>query len=250
MGDDTAEAKKERAAAVIPEALLNRQKNTKTKKYIYEVKWMHKSLEHNCWVEREVLLDMGYSKIVAKKDEQEAAAAGLLSKPLTGPGVEKALKDFGLDAEAASHSPLGSLSHGQKVKVVICASCWQNPHIIILDEPTNYLDRDGLGALVRGLEGYQGGVVIISHNTEFTDSVCSQKWIMEKSEVTGAGRLREEGELKVEGEIEEQAGPDEVFDESGNKIDVKKNNNLSDEEAWELGDKLEELKNALEGQKK
>merc|ERR1712048_1452355 len=163
--------------------------------------------ECNTWVEREVLLTMGYSKMVAKKDEQEAAAAGLLSKPLTQPGVEKALKDFGLDAEAASHSPLASLSHGQRVKVVICASCWQNPHIVILDEPTNYLDRDGLGALVRGLDAYQGGVVIISHNTEFTDSVCTQKWIMEKSELTGAGNLREEGEIQVDEAIEEQQGP-------------------------------------------
>merc|ERR1712139_460232 len=265
---DTPEGKKERAAAVIPEALLNRQKHTKTKKYIYEVKWMHKSVESNSWVEREILLEMGYSKLVAKKDEQEAAAAGLLSKPLTQPGVEKALKDFGLDAEAVSHSPLSSLSHGQKVKVVICASCWQNPHLIILDEPTNYLDRDGLGALVRGLETYQGGVVIISHNTEFTDSVCTQKWIMEKSEVTGAGRLREEGEIKLDEAIEDQKGPDEVYDESGNKIVVKKKieakdakkmikdiekklkenakkNNLTDEEVWELSDKLAELKEIL-----
>merc|ERR1719197_324598 len=190
---DSKEGKAERAAAVTPEAVLNRQKHTKTKKYIYEVKWMHKPIESNTWVERDILLAMGYSKLVNKKDEQEAAAAGLLSKPLTQPGVEKALKDFGVDAEAASHQPLASLSHGQRVKVVICASCWQNPHIIILDEPTNYLDRDGLGALVRGLESYQGGVVIISHNTEFTDSVCQQKWIMEKNETTGAGNLREEG---------------------------------------------------------
>merc|ERR1712147_388001 len=265
---DTPEGKKERAAAVIPEAILNRQKHTKTKKYIYEVKWMHKSVESNSWVERESLLEMGYSKIVAKKDEQEAAAAGLLSKPLTQPGVEKALKDFGLDGEAASHSPLGSLSHGQRVKVVICASCWQNPHIIILDEPTNYLDRDGLGALVRGLETYQGGVVIISHNTEFTDSVCQQKWIMAKDETTGSGRLREEGAVIDDEVIEGQDGPDEIFDESGNKIEVKKkleakdvkkgikdiekklkentkNKKLSEEEMWELSDKLAELKQML-----
>merc|ERR1711990_1013169 len=269
---DTPEGKKERAAAVVPEALLNRQKHTKTKKYIYEVKWMHKPVESNSWVERDILLEMGYSKIVHKKDEQEAAAAGLLSKPLTQPGVEKALKDFGLDGEAASHSPLGSLSHGQRVKVVICASCWQNPHIIILDEPTNYLDRDGLGALVRGLEGYQGGVVIISHNTEFTDSVCTQKWIMEKSPVTGAGHLREEGEVKVDEEIEETQGPDEIYDEAGNKIEVKKKldakemkklikdiekklkenakkNNLAEEEVWELSDKLAELKEMLTADK-
>merc|ERR1712227_980739 len=133
---DTPEGRKERASAVVPEALLNRQKHTKTKKYIYETKWMHKGVESNTWVEREVLLAMGYSKLVHKKDEQEAAAAGLLSKPLTQPGVEKALKDFGLDTEAASYSPIGSLSHGQKVKIVICASCWQNPHVVILDERT------------------------------------------------------------------------------------------------------------------
>merc|ERR1719191_172590 len=272
---DSKEGKAERAAAVTPEAVLNRQKHTKTKKYIYEVKWMHKPIEANSWVERDILLATGYSKLVNKKDEQEAAAAGLLSKPLTQPGVEKALKDFGLDAESASHQPLASLSHGQRVKVVICASCWQNPHIIILDEPTNYLDRDGLGALVMGLEAYQGGVVIISHNEEFTDSVCTQKWIMEKSEVTGAGRLREEGEIKLDGEIEQQEGPDEVYDESGNKIDVKKakpmeakdikkaikdvekklkdnkkKNNLSEEEVYELEDKLLELKSALEAQGK
>merc|ERR1712195_306902 len=199
---------------------------TKTKKYIYEVKWQHKGMDSNTWVERDSLLAMGYSKLVNKKDEQEAAAAGLLSKPLTQPGVEKALKDFGLDAESASHQPLGSLSHGQKVKVVICASCWQNPHVIILDEPTNYLDRDGLGALVRGLEGYQGGVVIISHNEEFCNSVCTQKWIMTKSLETGAGHLREEGEIKLDGEIEKTDGPDEIFDESGNKIEVNKSKTL------------------------
>merc|ERR1712183_1177926 len=83
-------------------------------------------------------------------------------------------------------------------------------------------DRDGLGALVRGLENYQGGVVIISHNTEFTDSVCTQKWIMRKDEVTGAGRLREEGGILLDEAIEAKQGPDEVFDESGNKIQVKK----------------------------
>merc|ERR1711871_1500138 len=271
---DSKEGKAERAAQVVPEAILNRQKHTKTKKYIYEVKWMHKPIDSNSWVERETLLSMGYSTLVNKKDEQEAAAAGLLSKPLTAPGVEKALMEFGLDAESASHQPLASLSHGQRVKVVICAACWQNPHVIILDEPTNYLDRDGLGALVKGLDDFKGGVVIISHNTEFTDSVCSQKWIMEKSEVTGAGRLREEGQLKCDDEIEEQQGPDEVFDESGNKIDVKKNkqldpkeikkaikdiekklkdkkkNNLSEDEAWELEDRLAQLKSDLDGQKK
>merc|ERR1719378_727677 len=53
---DTPEAKKERAAKVVPEAILNRQKHTNTKKYIYEVKWQYKSTDSNSWVERETLL--------------------------------------------------------------------------------------------------------------------------------------------------------------------------------------------------
>merc|ERR1712139_224966 len=246
----------------------------KQKKYEYEVKMMHKPVEAAVWIERDTMVAMGYEKLVCREDEKEAAAAGLMSKPLTAPSVEKALKDFGLDGESASHQPLASLSHGQKVKVVICASCWQNPHIIILDEPTNYLDRNGLGALVAGLEAFQGGVVIISHNREFCDKVCTQKWIVEKNQVTGAGNLREEGEIKLDEAIQEQQGPDEIYDESGNKIDVKKNTakdpkemkkcikdiekkikdnkkkqTLSEEEVWELQDKLAEYKSALEGTK-
>ena len=43
---------------------------------------------------------MGFSKLVIKKDEQKAAAPDIMSKPLTQPGVEKAPKDFGLEAGA------------------------------------------------------------------------------------------------------------------------------------------------------
>lgn len=249
---------------IVPDTILNRKKN-KQKKYEYETKMMFKPIEAAVWIERDTLVAMGYEKMVCRQDEKEAAAAGLMARPLTQPNVEKALKDFGLDVESASHTPINSLSGGQKVKVVLAAAMWQNPHILILDEPTNYLDRDGLGALVAGLKDYGGGVVIISHNMEFANSVCTQKWIME------AGRLREEGELQVDDdEIEEMAVADEVTDQYGNKIEVnkaktmtdkerkkaikeiekklkdhKKKNTLSEAEMWELQDKLAEYKNEL-----
>merc|ERR1719182_59005 len=104
--------------------------------------------------------------------------------------IEKHLKDFGVDAESASHTQISQLSGGMKVKVVLAASMWQNPHILILDEPTNYLDRDGLGALVLAIKDYKGGVLIISHNREFCDGVATEKWIMK------GGKLRIEGESK------------------------------------------------------
>merc|ERR1712032_1348404 len=129
---------------------------------------------------------------------------------------------------------------------------WLNPHVVILDEPTNYLDRDGLGALVRGLEAYKGGVVIISHNTEFTDSVCTQKWVMLKDKVTGAGRLTEEGAIIEDTAIDNADGPDEVFDEAGNKTKVeKKMNDMvkaktdDTDDYWELHDRVAELKAEL-----
>merc|ERR1711918_65765 len=56
---------------------------------------------------------------------------------------------------------MGGLSLGQKVKVVIAAAMWNNPHILVLDEPTNYLDRDSLAALAHGITTFGGGVVVI-----------------------------------------------------------------------------------------
>ena len=54
---------------------------------------------------------------------------------------------------------------GQKVKVVIAAAMWNNPHMLVLDEPTNYLDRESLGALAGAIKDYGGGVIMITHNS-------------------------------------------------------------------------------------
>merc|ERR1711881_293733 len=171
----------------VPDAVLNRRQKKKEKTYEYEVKWQFKPLEANVWVERDTLIKMGYLKMVQREDEKQAAAAGLQTKQLTQPGVEKHLGNFGVDAESASHSQINQLSGGMKVKVVLAASMWQNPHTLILDEPTNYLDRDGLGALILAIKDFKGGVLIISHNKEFCDNVATEKWIMNK------GKLRIEG---------------------------------------------------------
>merc|ERR1711966_325704 len=103
---------------------------------------------------------------------------------------------------------------------------WQCPHVLILDEPTNYLDRDALGALSLGLAEYGGGVVIISHNMEFANSVCQQKWIME------AGRLTEEGEIQLEGDEMDGANqaPDEIVDGSGNVVKINREAVMTDKE--------------------
>ncbi len=51
------------------------------------------------------------------------------------------------------------------MKVVLAAATWMNPHMLVLDEPSNYLDRESLGALAEAIKEFGGGVVMISHNS-------------------------------------------------------------------------------------
>merc|ERR1711988_337848 len=262
--EDPKKAKADEAAAVVPDAVVNRKQNKKEKTYMYEVKWQFKALDQNTWVSREILVKMGYLKLVQREDERQAAMQGLQDKQLTQPSIEKHLTDFGVDPESGSHCQISQLSGGMKVKVVLAAAMWQNPRVLILDEPTNYLDREGLGALALSIRSYQGGVVVISHNREFCDSVATEKWIMK------GGYLRIEGESKgTEEDAQETKGEEKViYDGAGNKVEVKKalsekdvkkaikdleaklkkqvkTKTMTDEELWECQDKLAELKEQL-----
>merc|ERR1739836_177544 len=244
------------------EAIANRRKGKKENEY--ECKWKGYSMDFLTLVGRALLIEMGYKVNVQREDEKQAAMAGLQNKQLTTPGVEKHLADFGVAADFATHNPMRALSAGQKVKVVLGAAMWQNPHILVIDEPTNYLDRDALGALTEAIQNWLGGVVVISHNLAFCEQVATEKWIMD------AGHLRAEGGEYVDVKLEKEEGADTVTDASGNVLEVKrqkalepkeikkqikdcekklkehkKNNNLSDEELWALEDKLLELKELL-----
>jgi elongation factor 3 len=61
---------------------------------------------------------------------------------------------------------------------------WNHPHFLIMDEPTNYLDRDSLGALAGAIKEFQGGVLLISHNNEFTSALCPEVWQVSDGLVT------------------------------------------------------------------
>ena len=194
----------------------------------YEVTWKDKPHSLRTWVSREILANMGCINKLNRYDEKLAAEAGLMNKSLTAKEIEKHLLGFGIEPEQASHTLINALSGGQKVKIVLAASMWLNPHLIILDEPTNYLDRDGLGALTKAIEEFKGGVVIISHNREFANAVAQEKWIMEK------GHLRREGESTANKEKKEVSGNPKIketlFDAMGNEIKVNTLKSLSEKE--------------------
>ncbi|PSC72325.1 elongation factor 3 [Micractinium conductrix] len=156
----------------VVEKLLARRKLKRG--YEYEVQWLGQA--ETSWLTRDRLEEMGFSKMLTDIDMKEAAAAGLAGKPLTAKNVEEMLHNLGLPAEFATHSQIRGLSGGQKVKLVLGAAMWQQPHILVLDEPTNYLDRESLGAMASALAEYGGGVVIVSHHSEFVNQVCGEKW--------------------------------------------------------------------------
>lgn len=212
--------------AVEPEYILSRLENKKQRGVDYEVKWKNKSSDTNTWVARDILIRMGAVQMVQKFDEKEAAAQGLMHKPLTAKAIQEHCMRFGIDQESASHTLIKSLSGGQKIKVVLAASLWQRPHLMILDEPTNYLDRDSLGALVDAIRNFQGGVIIISHNREFADAIAQEKWIME------SGSLRKEGEsVSNHEDAAIAAGGDDVMtDAFGNEITIKNKKPLTPKE--------------------
>jgi elongation factor 3 len=182
----------------------------------YEVFWQN--LPSSEWIERTKLIKLGFEKKLIECDEKTAAAAGLVNRPLTTAGVRKHLEDLGLEAEYGEHTQMRGLSGGQKVKVVIAAAMWNNPHILVLDEPTNYLDRDSLAALAVAIHEFGGGVVVISHNCEFAENVCPEKWRVYdfKNHVEG-----QDWGGKGEREKVEWVQPTEQVDAFGNVTKVK-----------------------------
>ncbi|ODQ82861.1 hypothetical protein BABINDRAFT_159359 [Babjeviella inositovora NRRL Y-12698] len=170
------------------EAIVGRQKLKKS--FQYEIKWKNWIPRYNSWLPRETLVDEGFAKLVQKFDDHEASREGLGYRELTPKVIRKHFEDVGLDGDIADHTPMGSLSGGQLVKVVIAGAMWNNPHLLVLDEPTNYLDRDSLGGLAVAIRDWNGGVVMISHNNEFVGALCPEQWIVENGEVVQKGTLQ------------------------------------------------------------
>lgn len=169
------------------EAIVGRQKLKKS--FQYEVKWKNWLPKYNSWVSKEILAEHGFHKLMQRFDDHESSREGLGYRDLTPKVIRKHFEDVGLDGDIADHTPMGSLSGGQLVKVVIAGAMWNNPHLLVLDEPTNYLDRDSLGGLAVAIRDWTGGVVMISHNNEFVGALCPEQWHVENGQVVQTGTV-------------------------------------------------------------
>ncbi|KAK3324383.1 armadillo-type protein [Cercophora scortea] len=192
-------------------------------------RWVPMMTADNAWLPRNELLG-SHQKMVADVDMKEALASGQF-RPLVRKEIENHCANFGLDAELVSHSRMRGLSGGQRVKVVLAACSWQRPHLIVLDEPTNYLDRDSLGALSGALKRFEGGVIIITHSAEFTQNLTEEVWAVMDGKMTPSGHNWVQGQgagPRLKGDDDDE---EEKFDAMGNKIvSTKKKAKLSSSE--------------------
>ena len=84
--------------------------------------------------------------------------------------------------------PTGSLSGGEKARLVLALIAWQQPALLLLDEPTNHLDIEMRYALTVALQAYSGAMVIVSHDRDLLGRCVDEFWLV------AAGRVEPYGD--------------------------------------------------------
>ena len=208
----------------VVERLMSRRKEKNG--LMYEVKFRSKTQDQNIWMDRDELIEKGFEKLILAIDRKKLAAEGAYTRTLSARNVEDHLIGVGLDSEAATHTRIAQLSSGQKIKVVLASALWYLPHILILDEPTNYASREDLASLAKAINTWQGGVVLITHSEQFAKLTTRENWIVANHRVDISG---EADWVALEKEaLELGIGLGDQLDAAGNKVDVKKKRDPND----------------------
>ncbi len=116
-----------------------------------------------------------------------------LARDFGPPAREQELRDFlgsfRFTGEMAAQ-PVGTLSGGEKARLVLAMLVWQRPNLLLLDEPTNHLDLTTREALSVALNEFEGTVMLVSHDRALLREVCDEFWL-----VTGGGLEPFDGDL-------------------------------------------------------
>ncbi len=89
---------------------------------------------------------------------------------------------FGFSQERAD-TPIGSLSGGEKARLLFALMTAEAPHVLLLDEPTNHLDIAAREGLVQAINAYQGAVIIVSHDPHVVELTADTLWLVADGKV-------------------------------------------------------------------
>ncbi len=96
--------------------------------------------------------------------------------------VRAKLGQFHFSKDLADNT-IGSLSGGEKARLLFAIMSFDAPHILLLDEPTNHLDIEARQALINALNAYEGAVIIVSHDPGMVERVADRLWLVHDGEV-------------------------------------------------------------------
>ena len=74
--------------------------------------------------------------------------------------------------------PVGTMSGGEKARLVLAMMVWQRPNLLLMDEPTNHLDLTTREALAMALNEFEGTLMLVSHDRALLRSVCDEFWLV------------------------------------------------------------------------
>jgi ATP-binding cassette subfamily F protein 3 len=109
-----------------------------------------------------------------------------MTRAMTGktPGAVRAqLGRFGFSGDKAT-TLVGKLSGGERARLALALITREAPHLLILDEPTNHLDVDSREALVQALNGYDGAVILVSHDRHMVELTADRLVLVEHGGAT------------------------------------------------------------------
>ncbi|MCJ1387538.1 hypothetical protein MMC18_000381 [Xylographa bjoerkii] len=117
--------------------------------------------------------------------DMNASAVGFMAKNYPGKQDEeyrRHLGAFGITGMTGLQK-MELLSGGQKSRVAFACLSLTNPHILVLDEPSNHLDIEAMDALSLALRNFQGGVLMVSHDVTMLQTVCNSLWVCDNGTV-------------------------------------------------------------------
>ena len=113
---------------------------------------------------------------LAKKVAAEGKLAGQASREQD---LRSFLGQFNFGGDMVKQC-VGSMSGGEKARLVLCMMVWQRPNLLLLDEPTNHLDLATREALSMALNEFEGTVMLVSHDRALLRAVCDEFWLVSK----------------------------------------------------------------------
>ena len=113
---------------------------------------------------------------LAKKVAADGKLAGQASREQD---LRSFLGQFNFGGDMVKQS-VGSMSGGEKARLVLCMMVWQRPNLLLLDEPTNHLDLATREALSMALNEFEGTVMLVSHDRALLRAVCDEFWLVSK----------------------------------------------------------------------